>query len=149
MSTVQNNNQVTVHYVGKFEDGTVFDSSRAKEKPLTFTTGSGQVVPGFNDAVVGMEVGQTETFTISPVNAYGEHSEHAFAVAPKSAFNDEVELIKGNIVSGADNQGRPFQAAIEGTTENHVVLDMNHPLAGKTLVFEIEVLSTQEIIEGE
>jgi len=145
-TTAENNNIVTVHYVGKFSDGTVFDSSRAKEKPLTFTTGVGQVVPGFNNAVIGMTVGQTETVTVSPDDGYGYPNEHAFAVAPKSAFEDNFDFTKGNVVSGNNNQGQPFQATIEGTTEYHVVLDLNHPLAGKELIFEIELLSVEPVL---
>ena len=139
-NTIENNNTVTVHYVGTLEDGTVFDSSREKETPFTFTTGVNQVVSGFNDAVLGMKVGETKTVTLTPAEAYGNHNPNAFQVAPKSAFEKGFDFTKGNIVSG-NNQGQVFQATIEGTTDNHVVLDMNHPLAGKNLTFEIEVVS--------
>tara|TARA_Y100000593_G_scaffold21384_1_gene42867 strand:+ start:38 stop:505 length:468 start_codon:yes stop_codon:yes gene_type:complete len=143
-NTVENNHSVSVHYVGTFTDGTVFDSSRDKETPFTFTTGTGMVVPGFNDAVVGMSVGDTKTVTLTPDVAYGPINPNAFTVAPKTAFATDFDFTKGNIVSGNQN-GQNFQAKIEGTTDNHVVLDMNHPLAGKILTFEIEILSTEEI----
>jgi len=146
--TVENNNSVTVHYVGTLTDGTVFDSSREKETPFTFTTGVGMVVPGFNDAVVGMEVGQTKTVTLTPDVAYGPRNPNAFTVAPKTAFEEGFDLTKGNVVMG-NNNGQQFQAKIEGTTDNHVVLDMNHPLAGEILTFEIEVLSTEPVPEIE
>ena len=145
-NTVENNNVVTVHYVGTLTDGTVFDSSREKETPFTFTTSIGQVVPGFNDAVLGMEVGETKTVTLTPDVAYGPKNDNAYTVAPKSAFEEGFEFTKGNIVQG-NNNGQQFQAKIEGTTDNHVVLDMNHPLAGEILTFEIEVVSTEPVQE--
>lgn len=136
---IENNNVVTVHYTGTFTNGTVFDSSKEKETPFTFTTGIGQVVPGFNDAVLGMETGQTKTVTLTPDVAYGPKNPNAFQVVPKSSFEDGFDFTKGNVITGAQN-GQQFQAKIEGTTDNHVVLDMNHPLAGEILTFEIEVL---------
>jgi len=145
---VENNQQVTVHYTGTLEDGTVFDSSRQKETPFTFTTGVGMVVPGFNDAIVGMKVGETKTVEIPPELAYGPYNPGAYTVAPKSAFEEGFEFVKDNLVHGAQN-GQNFQARIEGTTDNHVVLDMNHPLAGETLTFEIEVLNTEDISQAQ
>ena len=106
------------------------------------------VVPGFNDAVVGMEVGQTKTVTLTPDVAYGPRNPNAFTVAPKTAFEEGFDLTKGNVVMG-NNNGQQFQAKIEGTTDNHVVLDMNHPLAGEILTFEIEVLNAEPVPEIE
>ena len=148
MSKITNNNNVTVHYTGTFPDGTVFDSSREKETPFTFTTGIGQVVPGFNDAVLGMEKGQSKTVTLTPDVAYGEVNPNAFSAVPKSAFEEGFDFTVGNMVTGAQN-GQQFQAKIEGTTDNCVVLDMNHPLAGKILTFEIEVIDFEEVPEVE
>lgn len=147
-NTVENNNIVTIHYTGTLTDGTVFDSSRDKEVPFTFTTSIGQVVPGFNDAVVGMAVGETKTFTLTPDVAYGPTNPNAFTVAPKTAFEEGFDFTKGNVVNGNQN-GQQFQAKIEGTTDNHVVLDMNHPLAGEILTFEVEVISTETVPDVE
>ena len=147
-NTVENNNIVTVQYVGTLTDGTVFDSSREKETPFSFTTGIGQVVPGFNDAVVGMSVGETKTVTLTPDVAYGPKNPNAYTVAPKDAFEEGFDFTKGNIVSGNQN-GQTFQAKIEGTTDNHVVLDMNHPLAGEILTFEIEIVSVETVPDVE
>lgn len=139
-NVVTDSSVVTVHYTGTLEDGSVFDSSRERNTPFAFTTGAGQVVSGFNDAVIGMEVGTTKTVTLTPDVAYGEVNNNAFQVVPKSAFEEGFEFTKGKQVSGAQN-GQQFQASIEGTTDNHVVLNFNHPLAGKSLTFEIEVIS--------
>ena len=147
-NTVETNNMVTVHYVGTFTDGTVFDSSRDKETPFAFTTGSGQVVPGFDDAVIGMKVGETKTVTLTPDVAYGPKNPNAYTVAPKTSFEEGFDLTKGNVVQGQQN-GQQFQARIEGTTDNHVVLDMNHPLAGEILTFEIEIVSAETVPDVE
>ena len=139
-NTVTENSIVTVHYIGTLSDGSVFDSSRDRNTPFAFTTGTGQVVPGFNNAVVGMKVGETKTANLTAEDAYGQVNDNAFQVVPKTAFEEGFEFAKGKPVSGAQN-GQQFQATIEGTTDNHVVLNFNHPLAGKDLTFEIEVLS--------
>ena len=145
-NTVTENSIVTVHYVGTLNDGTVFDSSRERNTPFAFTTGTGQVVPGFNDAVIGMAVGETKTSTLTAETAYGPTNDNAYQVVPQSAFEEGFEFEKGKPVSGAQN-GQQFQAVIEGTTDNHVVLNFNHPLAGKDLTFEIEILSIAPVTE--
>ena len=101
---IENNNVVTVHYTGTFTDGTVFDSSREKETPFTFTTGIGQVVPGFNDAVLGMTKGQTKTVTLTPDLAYGPKNPNAFQAVPKTSFEDDFDFTKGNIITGINNR---------------------------------------------
>ena len=147
-NTVTENSIVTVHYIGTLADGSVFDSSRERNTPFAFTTGTGQVVPGFNNAVVGMTVGETKTSTLPAAEAYGPVNDNAFQVVPKSAFEEGFEFTQGKPVSGAQGD-QQFQATIEGTTDNHVVLNFNHPLAGKDLTFEIEVLSVAAVPETE
>ena len=142
-NTATDNNTVTVHYVGTLSDGTTFDSSRERNTPFEFTTGTGQVVPGFNDAVTGMTIGETKTVTLTPEEAYGPVNDNAYQVVPKKAFEPGFDFAKGKPVSGAQN-GQQFQAVIEGTTDNHVVLNFNHPLAGQQLTFEIELLTITE-----
>ena len=142
MTTINQNDLVTLHYVGTLSDGTPFDSSREKEKPFSFTAGVGMVVEGFDEAVLQMSVGETKTVTIPAAKAYGEYSLHTFQVAPKTMFEDGFDFSDGQVVSGQNN-GIPFQAKIEGTTANHVVLDMNHPLAGHDLTFELEILAAE------
>ena len=143
---VENNNTVSVHYVGTLNDGTVFDSSRARETTLTFVTGIGQVVPGFDNAVMGMTVGEVKTVKLSVEEGYGARNPNAFTLAPKTAFPEDFVFEKGAVVSGQQN-GQQFQAIVEGATDNHVVLDVNHPLAGQELTFEIEVLTITPNVE--
>ena len=127
MKTVTVGNNVAVHYVGTFEDGTEFDNSHTRGATLDFTVGAGRMIKGFDQAVVGMTEGQTKTVSLTPDNAYGER----------------VEL--GEMIQGNGPQG-PFLAKIEAIeeAEQQVVLDMNHPLAGKTLNFEIQMVKIQE-----
>jgi peptidylprolyl isomerase len=140
--TVQNGQTVNVHYVGTLDDGTVFDDSRTRGEPISFTTGTSSVIPGFDQAVLGMEVGGTKTVTIEPAQAYGDPAPEAVQLVPISVFPDEMELTIGMQVQGSGPQG-DFPAVIDAIDDTGVTVNMNHPLAGKTLNFEIEVVSLE------
>ena len=133
---------VNVHYKGTLSDGTEFDNSRIRGQLLSFEVGSGRMIPGFNDAVVGMSVGEVKSVTIPPDNAYGPRNEQAVQPVPKTAFSEDFEFELGATVQGNGPNG-PFLAKIVDLIEenNTVMLDMNHPLAGQTLNFEIELVS--------
>ena len=140
MSKVEEGNEVTVHYTGTLSDGTVFDTSRSRD-PLTFRVGSGLVIQGFNDAVIGMTQGDVQTFTIDAASAYGPVNEAAVQNVDKSRFPDGFNAIVGETVSGQDGNGRQFNARIIDVMDENVTLDFNHPLAGQDLTFEIEIVS--------
>ena len=140
MSTATNNNTVTVHYTGTLEDGTVFDSSRERE-PFSFILGSGQVIPGFNNGIVGMSVGETKTITIPPEDAYGNSNPNMFQTVPKAQFPEGFDFIPNGYLQGAHDNGQPFTARIAEVRPTEVVVDLNHQLAGNTLTFEVELLS--------
>ena len=126
---------VEVHYVGTLDDGSQFDSSRDRGTPLSFTVGTGQVIPGFDEAVRGSTVGNVTTVRIEPADAYGEWSEDNIIEVP---FNPE----QGDVQAGDEvylTNGQP--AVVLEVTEETVTLDANHPLAGEALTFEIEILS--------
>ncbi len=133
---------VHVHYTGTLDDGTTFDSSQGRE-PLEFTIGAGQVIPGFDAAVDGLEIGESKTITIPAKEAYGEHNPEATQRVPKGAF--EQEPMVGGIVELSSPEGQRFSAVIVEVGEDDAVLDFNHPLAGKDLTFEIELV---EVVEG-
>ena len=139
-ATAQNNNVVTIHYTGTLEDGTVFDSSRERE-PFSFQLGSGQVIPGFNDGILEMAVGETKTFVIPAEQAYGVSNPNAFQVVPKDQFPEGMEFIPDGVLQGSREDGQPFVARISEVREREIVIDLNHVLAGKDLTFEVEVLS--------
>ena len=140
--TVRTGQSVTVNYNGFLDDGTIFDSSEA-DGPFSFTTGTGQVIPGFETAVVGMQVGETKTTKLSVEEAYGERNIEAVIVVERSSFPEDMELEVGMTVQGEGPNG-PFPAIVTAVASNGVTIDANHPLAGQALNFEIELLSINE-----
>lgn len=136
---------VAVHYTGTLQDGTTFDSSRDRE-PMVFTIGEGAVIPGFEGAIVGLEPGQRVTVTIEPKDAYGFRLEDAVHDAPLDMFDGQVAPAEGTVVTLVSPDGEQFPATVGATNEDGqtVVLDLNHPLAGETLTFDIELV---EIVE--
>ncbi len=139
-TTVERGNTVTVHYTGTLNDGTQFDSSRGRES-FSFQTGTGQVIPGFDNGIIGMEVGETKTINIPAAEAYGLINENAIQVVDKTRFDEGVEIAIGETVSGQTEDGRPVAAKIVSVEDATVTLDFNHPLAGQDLNFEIELLA--------
>ena len=139
MSEVKNGDVVKVHYTGKVQDGEQFDSSVGKE-PLEFTVGAGQMIKGFDTGVVGMKVGDKKVVIISAEEGYGERSEEAMIEFPKENVPAEMNLEVGLSLTLQDQEGRPFPVTVTEIREDAVVLDANHFLAGKTLVFDIEMV---------
>ena len=133
-------NTVDVHYTGKLTTGEVFDSSEGKE-PLKFQVGSGQIIPGFEEGLMGKKVGDKITVNIQPENAYGQVREDLFVKVPLDKMPGEVQVGQSLQAVGADN--RPVQVVVKEVNEDHIVIDGNHPLAGKELVFDIEVVDVQ------
>ena len=140
MSKVENGNTIAVHYTGTLADGNQFDSSVGKE-PLTFEVGSGQVIPGFESNIVGMTVGETKTFTLGAQDAYGPLNVEAIQEVPKERFPDDFEIKVGETVQGQTQNGVPFAAKVVSEQDETITLDFNHPLAGKDLTFEVELLT--------
>ena len=140
MSKVENGQNVSVHYVGTLDDGTEFDSSRSRGETLSFTVGTGQVIDGFNDAVVGMAAGEIKTIKLSPEEAYGPANPEAVQTVPANAFPSDFEPVVGATVVGHDEMGQQMMAKIEAFDNEGITLDFNHPMAGKNLNFEIEVV---------
>lgn len=128
---------VAVDYEGRLEDGTVFDSS-AGRAPLLFTIGGGHVLPAFEQAVIGLEVGETTTVTIAPEDAYGAYYPEAVQVVPVDVFGEGTPPIGGEFSVIADD-GQTYGARVTALSEDltEVTVDFNHPLAGKTLTFEV------------
>ena len=139
---VTNGHNVKVHYKGTLADGTEFDNSYNRGNTLDFQVGDNRMIGGFNDALYGMQTGETKTFTLSPEEAYGPHNPEAKQAVPKEAFGPDFDFIVGGVIQGNGPRG-PFLAKILEVTESDVTLDMNHPLAGKALTFEVEVISVE------
>ena len=141
MSTAENGNTVSVHYRGTFDDGTVFDSSFDRGDAIEFQIGSGQIIPGFNDAVVGMTPGDSKNISLAPEDAYGPSLAEAVQTVPTSAFPAEMELTEGTKVQGQAPSGQSMVGTIQSREGDNVVVDFNHPMAGKSLNFHIQLLN--------
>ena len=140
MSQVEMGQTVRVHYTGKLTDGEQFDSSHPRGEPLEFTLGLQQVIEGFEKAVLGMTVGDSKTVEIPAEQAYGERREEMVAEFPRSEIPDSIELQEGITLTSTSPDGRTMHFRVHSFDEEIVTLDGNHPLAGKELIFEIELI---------
>ena len=144
---VKNGNTVNIHYVGTFNDGKQFDSSHSRNETLSVTVGQGNLIKGFDRALIGMKVGETKKVHIKPAEGYGEYNPKAKAELPKDMFPAEVQnnLKVGMVLPLVLKQdpSQPFPATTEAIKEETYVFDLNHPLAGKELNFEIELLAIE------
>jgi len=131
---------VRVHYTGTLEDGTQFDSSRGAE-PLEFAMGQGQLIAGFENAVAGLAPGESCTVTLAPEDAYGEANAEMIQNVPRELMPEGIELETGMILQGQADNGRVDNFTVVSFTDETVTLDANHPLAGKSLTFEIELVA--------
>jgi peptidylprolyl isomerase len=129
-----------VHYHGTLEDGTVFSSTYEEKEPFEFTIGKGSVLPGFEQAVIGMNVGDTRSISIPPEEAYGQHRKEFVFVMDRAQAPAGLNLELGKRLQIRTKQGETTIATITAITEDSVILDSNDPLAGKTLKFEIELI---------
>ena len=138
MAQAKNGNTVKVHYTGKLDDGTVFDSSVDRE-PLEFTIGEGQLISDFEQAVIDMNPGESKTIKIAYDNAYGPHREEMLMVVDRSQFLEGLEPKIDQKLQVRDPNGGDSVVTVVDVTEANVTLDANHPLAGKDLMFEIQL----------
>ena len=139
MEQVKDGDVVRVHYTGKLTNGEQFDSSEGRE-PLEFTVGAGQMIKGFDDAMPGMSVGDKKTINILPGDAYGEKDEQAMIEFPKANIPPDMKLEPGMQLQLRNENGQPFPVTVAEIKDDVVVLDANHMLAGKELVFDIELM---------
>lgn len=140
MSTaVKNGDTVAVHYTGKLSDGSVFDSSRERA-PLQLHVGQKQVIPGFEQAVLGMAKGESKTVKIPASEAYGEHHPGMIVRFEREKIPPEIDVQVGQQLQVQTTEGNTLPARVIDATEADVTLDANHPLAGKDLAFDIEVV---------
>ena len=142
MTTAQTGNRVRVHYTGRLDDGEVFDSSEGGT-PLSFTIGNGQVIPGFENGVLGMAPGDTKTVHIPCADAYGERHSDGVMEVPRGEFPPGMPLEVGSSVQGQQSSGQTVTFTIMAVTEESVTLDANHPLAGKDLTFDLTLVSIE------
>ena len=137
---VKSGDTVKIEYKGSLDDGSVFDSSERHGQPLEFKIGSGQVIKGFESAIIGMKLGEEKKVKLQPSEAYGDHNPQLVKQVPRSQLPSEPELKLGMMLVIRLPNGAQIPARITQVTPESVTLDINHPLAGKTLNFEIKVV---------
>jgi len=147
MALAKEGDKVKVHYTGRLEGGEVFDSSECAEQecgceagPLEFTVGEGEVIPGFEKAVIGMSEGETKTFIIPVDDAYGPRNEEMVVAVERSHVPEDMTPEVGMRLEVTQEDGREFPVVITEVTDTHVTLDANHPLAGRDLTFDITLV---------
>ena len=140
MSQVQDGDSVKIHYTGKLTDGEQFDTSQGGD-PLAFTIGSGMVIPGFDTAVMGMRIGDKKTVTIPAAEAYGEIQEGNVVPFGKDQLPEGMEVSVGDQLQMESPEGQPIPVKVVAVDETTITLDANHELAGKDLVFDLELVS--------
>lgn len=139
MSEATNGDTVHIHYTGRLDDGSVFDSSEGRD-PLTFELGAGQVVPGFESAVLGMKVGEKTTTTIPPELAYGERRDELVMSMPREQLPEGMDPEVGQRLQMQTSDGQIVPVTVTRADEESISLDANHFLAGKALTFDIELV---------
>src|SRR5204863_5579536 len=144
MQQVKSGDKIKVHYHGRLTNGETFDKSEGRE-PLEFEVGSGMVIKGFDDGVTGMSVGEKKTINIPYDEAYGPRNPEMVIEMPKDRFPQDMEIEPGMPLMMSDGQGQQFQVTVAQIKDESVTLDANHPLAGKDLVFDLELV---EIVGG-
>lgn len=140
MTAAKNGDRVEVHYVGTLSDGSEFDRSQP-DQPIAFTLGAGEVIPGFEAAIVGMEVGDTRSVTIEASDAYGDHNAELVHMVPREQIPAEIDLQVGTRLQATGGDGRAVSLVVTNVGDEVVTVDQNHPLAGHDLTFELELVA--------
>jgi peptidylprolyl isomerase len=138
MAQAKTGDTVKVHYTGKLDDGTVFDTSADRE-PMQFTIGEGQLIQDFEQAIVGMNPGESKTIQIPSERAYGARDERMVMVVGRNEFPEELEPEVDQRLQVRQQDGQVFAVTVTAVSESKVTLDANHPLAGKDLTFDIQL----------
>lgn len=138
---------VKVRYTGRLADGTVFDAS-PDDRPLHFILGKGEVIPGFDEQITGMYAGESKTFTIPPEKAYGPHDPRYVEELPRSVFPADLPLVIGHQLEVTNEAGDRLLVMVADLSDQSVTLDGNHPLAGRNLTFDVELLEVKKLQPG-
>ena len=138
--TVKKGDKIKVEYTGTLEDGTVFDSSEKHGQPLEFEVGAGQLIKGFDEAVVGMKKGEEKDIKIQPAEAYGDPKPELVKKVPKEQLPANMELKPGMVLAIALPNGAKVPAAVKEVGDKDITIDLNHPLSGKVLNFKIKLV---------
>jgi peptidylprolyl isomerase len=143
VAQAKSGDRVMVHYSGSLEDGTIFSSTYEEDEPFEFTIGEANVLPSFQNAVIGMNEGETKTISVPPEDGYGEHKTEFVLKMERAQAPPDLELEVGKRLQIRLNDGTTRVVTVVAITEDSVILDANDPLAGKTLKFEIELVEVR------
>ena len=139
MTQAKSGDTVRIHYTGTLDDGTEFDSSSGRD-PLQFTIGSGQVIPGFDKAVEGMNVGDSKSVNIPAEDAYGPRRDNMVQDVPRTALPEDLDPVEGMALQAKGQDGNVINLTVTSVKDDSITVDANHPLAGKALNFDIELV---------
>ena len=139
MRTAKNGDRVVVQYIGKLEDGTIFDTTVGQD-PFEFTIGENEVIPGFEEAIIGMEEGERKVVIVKPDRAFGEKREDYIVKVSKDVLPPDLEVTEGMTLKLSQEGINPIPVKVTQVGDDFIVIDANHPLAGHTLTFEITLL---------
>ena len=143
-TVVKTGDMVSLHYVRTLTDGEQFDNSYDRGDPIEVEVGAGQLIKGFNDALIGMEVGEKRSVALTSDEAYGDINPEAFVEVDRSGFPNDFEFEKGAFVPLTNAEGGQFIGRVDEVTDMHIRVDLNHPMAGKDLNFDIEIVALNE-----
>ncbi len=139
MTEAKAGDTVRVHYTGTLDDGTTFDSSAGRD-PLEFTVGSGQIIPGLDREISGMEPGEQKQVKIAPEHAYGDHDPSRVQTVPRDKIPADIPTDPGTQLQMQTPEGQAIPVVVTGATDTEITLDANHPLAGRDLTFDVELV---------
>lgn len=139
MKAAKSGDTIKVQYTGRLDDGSIFETSEGRD-PLSFTIGRGEVIPGFEDAVIGMEVGETKTAKVVAKSAFGERASGLLFDVARDSFPEDIDPEPGMVLEIRRSDGRKVPITVSKIDETTVILDANHPLAGKDLTFKITLV---------
>ncbi len=139
---VKENDTVEVHYKGTYDDGTVFDSSKGKD-PLKFAVGTGKVIPGFDNAIIGMKKDNKKSISLEPADAYGVYDEKMIFPMPISQIGEEISPEVGMQLKMVTQEGHAVIVVVKEIAEESLILDANHPMAGKKLNFDLHLVNIE------
>jgi FKBP-type peptidyl-prolyl cis-trans isomerase SlpA len=138
-NTISRDSQVTLHFALKFDDGAIIDSTFDKS-PATFVMGDGSLLAGFENKIIGLKAGDKESYTVLPEESFGQPNPNNVQQFPRQQFSDDMELAEGLVISFADASQSELPGVVKAVTDDTVTVDFNHPLSGRNIQFDVEIV---------
>ncbi|OQX83364.1 peptidylprolyl isomerase [candidate division KSB1 bacterium 4484_87] len=146
---IANDKIVIMHYKLSLDSGEVLDSSFDRNSPFSFLAGHNQIIPGLEKSLMGMKAGDKKIVDVEPGDGYGERDEKLIQVVPRDQIPGDIELFEGKVLQAQGPQGIPLEVTVVGVTDQEVTIDMNHPLAGERLHFDVEIMEVRDATDEE